>query len=71
MGRPTRKCTLGMADCRLKPLGEADLEAIERLARENKSETYRGPLLALVGEVRRLRAVVLGNGGTLQLGGER
>ena len=28
--------------------------------RENESETYRGPLLALVEEVRRLREVALG-----------
>ncbi len=41
-------------------LTEAELAAIERLAREDASEPYRGPLLALVGEVRRLREVVLG-----------
>ncbi len=41
-------------------LTETDLEVIERLARENAGEPYRGPLLALVGEVRRLRGVVLG-----------
>ena len=41
-------------------LTEAELAEIERLARENPSETYRGPLLALVGEVRRLREVALG-----------
>ena len=41
---------------------EADLEEIERLARENESETYRGPLLALVDEVRRLREMVRGEG---------
>ena len=40
-------------------LTEAELAEIERLARENNAETYRGPLLALVGEVRRLRGVVL------------
>jgi hypothetical protein len=40
-------------------LTEADLEEIEHLARENKSETYRGALLALVDEVRRLRKLVL------------
>ncbi len=38
-------------------LTEADLEAIERLARENAGEPYRGPLLALVAEVRRLREI--------------
>lgn len=38
-------------------LTEADLEEIERLAATNAAETYRGPLLALVDEVRRLRAV--------------
>ena len=36
-------------------LTEADLEDIERMARENAGEPYRGPLLALVAEVRRLR----------------
>ncbi len=41
-------------------LTEADLKEIERMARENKSETYRGPLLALVDEVRRLREAALG-----------
>ena len=40
-------------------LTEPDLEEIERLAREDKSETYRGALLALVEEVRRLRKVAL------------
>jgi len=40
-------------------LTESDLAEIEHLARENESETYRGPLLALVDEVRRLRGVVL------------
>jgi hypothetical protein len=40
-------------------LTEPDLEEIERLARENASETYRGALLALVEEVRRLRKVAL------------
>jgi hypothetical protein len=42
------------------PLTEAELEEIEHLARENRSETYRGALLALVGEVRRLREAALG-----------
>ncbi len=41
------------------PKDEADLEAIERMTRENAGEPYRGPLLALVGEVRRLREAVL------------
>ena len=40
-------------------LTEAELAAIERLARGNASETYRGPLLTLVGEVRRLRGGVM------------
>ena len=43
-------------------LTEAELEEIERMARENIGEPYRGPLLALVGEVRRLRGVVLEGG---------
>ncbi len=47
-----------MTDARDR-LTESDLEAIEALARENESETYRGPLLVLVGEVRRLRGFVL------------
>ena len=38
---------------------ETDLEEIERLARENAGEPYRGPLLELVAEVRRLREVAL------------
>jgi hypothetical protein len=46
---------------------ETDLEEIEHLARENKSETYRGVLLALVDEVRRLRGVIL-NGGEQDAG---
>ena len=40
-------------------LTEPYLEEIERLARENKSETYSGALLALVAEVRRLRGALL------------
>ena len=40
-------------------LTEPELEEIERMARENVGEPYRGPLLALVGEVRRLRARLL------------
>ena len=41
-------------------LTEAELAEIERLAREDTGEPYRGPLLALVDEVRRLRRVALG-----------
>ena len=41
-------------------LTEPDLDAIEELARANASETYRGALLALVDEVRRLREVATG-----------
>ncbi len=41
-------------------LTESELEEIERMARENAGEPYRGPLLALVGEVRRLWEVMLG-----------
>ncbi len=37
------------------PLPDSDLDAIETAAKTNAAETYRGPLLALVGEVRRLR----------------
>ena len=43
-------------------LTEADLNEIEALAKENESETYRGPLLALVDEVRRLRKAMLQGG---------
>ena len=43
-------------------LTEAELEEIERMARENIGEPCRGPLLALVGEVRRLRGVILDGG---------
>ena len=43
----------------MKPLTEADLDEIEDLARANAAETYRGALLALVDEVRRLRGIVL------------
>jgi hypothetical protein len=49
-----------MADRKTKPLTESDLEEIERLARQEASETYRGVLLALVDEVRRLRRIVIG-----------
>ncbi len=41
-------------------LTETDLEEIERMARENAGEPYRGPLLALVDEVRRLRRMATG-----------
>ncbi len=40
-------------------LTESELAEIERLARENAGEPYRGPLLALVGEARWLRGIVL------------
>ncbi len=40
-------------------LTETDLEEIEHLALEHAGEPYRGPLLALVHEVRRLREIVL------------
>ncbi len=48
-----------MPDARER-LTETELEEIERMARENAGEPYRGPLLALVEEVRRLREVALG-----------
>ena len=41
------------------PITEADLDKIESLAQANAAETYRGALLALVDEVRRLRGIVL------------
>ena len=40
-------------------LTDADLDEIERLAHTDAAEAYRGPLLALVDEVRRLRAILL------------
>ena len=40
-------------------LTEHDLEEIESMARGNGGEPYRGPLVALVDEVRRLRGVIL------------
>ena len=43
----------------MSALTETELEEIERMARENAGEPYRGPLIALVGEVRRLRGIVL------------
>ncbi len=39
-------------------LTEPDLDEIEELARANESETYRGALLALVDEARRLRRII-------------
>jgi hypothetical protein len=60
VGRATQERDLGMADRKTKPLTESDLEEIERLARQEASETYRGVLLALVDEVRRLRRIVIG-----------
>ena len=41
------------------PLTEGDLDEIEAEAKTNAAETYRGPLLALVDEVRRLRDLLL------------
>lgn len=46
-------------------LTEADLDEIEELAKTNAAETYRGALLALVSEVRRLREKIL-NGGEVE-----
>ena len=48
-----------MSDSRSR-LTETELEEIESMARESAGEPYRGPLLALVDEVRRLREVALG-----------
>ena len=48
-----------MTDTR-KPLTEHELMEIESMARENAGEPYRGPLIALVDEVRRLREIALG-----------
>ena len=42
-----------------KPLTDATLDEIEELAKSNAAETYRGALLALVEEVRRLRGMIL------------
>ena len=44
-------------------LTEHELDEIERMARENIGEPCRGPLLALVDEVRRLRGIVLEGAG--------
>ena len=41
------------------PLTELELAEIEAEAKTNAAETYRGPLLALVEEVRRLRGIIL------------
>ncbi len=41
------------------PLTESDLDEIEAEAMTNAAETYRGALLALVAEVRRLRGLLL------------
>lgn len=43
----------------VKPITESDLDEIEAEAKMNAAETYRGALLALVAEVRRLRRIVL------------
>ena len=45
-------------------LTEPDLDEIEKLARADESETYRGALLALVEEVRRLRRMATGREAT-------
>ena len=42
-----------------KLLTDATLDEIEGLAQTNAAETYRGALLALVEEVRRLRGMIL------------
>ena len=42
-----------------QPLTDATLAEIEQLAQTNAAETYRGALLALVDEVRRLRGMIL------------
>ena len=47
-------------DAKYRNHTEPDLDAIEELAKANESETYRGPLLALVDEVRRLRCMATG-----------
>ena len=41
---------------------EVDLAEIVDLAKANAAETYRCPLLALVGKVRRLRGIVKAGG---------
>ena len=52
-----------------KPLTDATLDEIESLAKLNAAETYRGALLALVSEVRRLRGMIL-DGEAARLGRE-
>lgn len=42
-----------------KHLTDATLDEIEQLAKSNAAEPYRGALLALVGEVRRLRGLTI------------
>ena len=39
---------------------ETELEEIEHMAQANAGKPYRGPLLAVVEEVRRLREAALG-----------
>ena len=51
-------CATKPAAARPRRLTEPDLDEIEELARANESETYRGALLALVAEVRRLRRIM-------------
>ena len=48
------------------PLTDATLDEIERLAKTNAAETYRGALLALVEEVRRLRERIAERNGALE-----
>ena len=45
-------------------LTESDLEQIEALAHKDSAENFRGPLLALVDEVRRLRGIATEGGAT-------
>ena len=50
-----------------QPFTDATLDEIEQLAKSNEAETYRGALLALVEEVRRLRGMIFdGRGDALQ-----
>jgi hypothetical protein len=53
---------------RPQPLTDASLDEIEALAKTNAAETYRGALLALVAEVRRLREIIRCIGGGKQVG---
>ena len=48
------------------PLTAAALDEIEQLAMTNAAETYRGALLALVEEVRRLRERIAERDGALE-----